>query len=50
MSIHLRSAIEKLKDHYINHLLKSGFTEETKEDLERLTISELKNLTNDFSK
>jgi hypothetical protein len=50
MSIHLRSAIEKLKDHYINHLLNSGFTEETKEDLKRLTITELKNLTNDLSK
>jgi hypothetical protein len=50
MSIHLRSAIEKLKDHYINHLIKSGFTGETEEDLKRLTITELKNLTNNFSK
>jgi hypothetical protein len=50
MSMHLRTAIEKLKDHYINHLIKSGFTEETKGDLKRLTITELKTLTNDFSK
>lgn len=50
MSMHLRSAIEKLKDHYIHYLMKSGFTDATEDELKKFTITELKNLTNSFSK
>jgi hypothetical protein len=46
MSYHLRSAVEKLKDYYIRHLLISGITDETEEDLKKLTITELKNICN----
>lgn len=50
MSFHLRSAVEKLKDHYIRHLLTKGITEETEEDLKKLTITELKNISNGLNK
>ncbi|MBS8264122.1 Fur-regulated basic protein FbpA [Mesobacillus boroniphilus] len=50
MSFHLRSAVEKLKDHYIRHLLTSGITDETEEDLKKLTITELKNISKGLNK
>ncbi|MEH7442164.1 Fur-regulated basic protein FbpA [Bacillus sp. JJ1122] len=50
MSLHLRSAIEKLKEHYIHYLIKSGLTDVTEDELKKFTITELKNLTNKFSK
>ena len=50
MSVYLRSAIEKLKDYYIRHLLTSGITDETEEDLKKLTITELKNISNGLKK
>jgi hypothetical protein len=46
MSLHLRTAVEKLKDHYIQHLIKSKLTIETEEELRKLTLTELKNLLN----
>lgn len=48
--MHLRSAIEKLKDHYIHYLMKSGFTDATENELKNFTITELKKLTDNFSK
>ncbi|MEH7885220.1 Fur-regulated basic protein FbpA [Bacillus sp. JJ1609] len=50
MSMHLRSAIERLKDHYIHYLMKSGFTDATEDELKKFTITELKNLTDNFAK
>ncbi|MBT2637996.1 MULTISPECIES: Fur-regulated basic protein FbpA [unclassified Bacillus (in: firmicutes)] len=50
MSFHLRSAIEKLKDHYIRHLLTSGITDETEENLKKMTITELQNICNGLNK
>lgn len=50
MSFHLRSAIEKLKDYYIRHLLTSGITDETEDDLKKLTITELKNISKGLNK
>ena len=48
MSVHLRTAVEKLKDHYIQHLIKSKITNETEEELRKLTLTELKNLINGY--
>jgi len=48
--VELLSAVEKLKEHYIHFLIKSGLTEETEEELKKLTITELKNLSKGFSK
>jgi hypothetical protein len=50
MSMHLRTAIEKLKDHYIHFLLKSGFSDVSEDELRKLTITELKNLSNGLPK
>lgn len=50
MSMHLRSAIEKLKDHYVHYLLKSGFTDASEDELKTFTLTELKILTNNYSK
>ncbi|WP_102262812.1 Fur-regulated basic protein FbpA [Mesobacillus jeotgali] len=48
MSLHLRTAVEKLKDHYIQHLIKSNITTESEEELRKLTLTELKNLINGY--
>ncbi|WHX38550.1 Fur-regulated basic protein FbpA [Mesobacillus sp. AQ2] len=45
MSLHLRTAVDKLKDHYIQHLIKTGLSKETENELKKLTLTELKNLT-----
>lgn len=46
----LRTAIEKLKNHYINFLLNSGFKDESEEELKKMTFTELKNLCKNFTK
>ncbi|WLR57117.1 Fur-regulated basic protein FbpA [Mesobacillus subterraneus] len=46
MSIHIRTAVEKLKDHYIQHLIKSKLSDESEEELRKLTLTELKTLIN----
>jgi hypothetical protein len=46
----LRSAIEKLKNHYICFLIDSGFKDESEEELKKMTFTELKNLCKNFSK
>lgn len=48
MSLQLRTAVEKLKDHYIQHLIKSKMTNESEEELRKLTLTELKNLINGY--
>lgn len=48
VSLHLRTAVEKLKDHYIQHLIKSKMTNESEEELRKLTLTELKNLINGY--
>jgi hypothetical protein len=45
VSLHLRAAVDKLKDHYIQHLIKTGLSNETEKVLKKLTLTELKNLT-----
>lgn len=46
MSFHLRTAVEQLKEHYIKHLMKTGLTTISENELRKLTVTELKNLTN----
>ncbi|RSD26098.1 Fur-regulated basic protein FbpA [Mesobacillus subterraneus] len=46
MSIFLRSAIDKLKEHYIQHLLNSGMTNMSETELKKMTVTELKDLLN----
>jgi hypothetical protein len=46
MSLHLRSAVDKLKDYYIQHLIKTRLTNESEKELKKLSLTELKNLIN----
>ncbi|WP_176167354.1 Fur-regulated basic protein FbpA [Mesobacillus jeotgali] len=46
MSLYLRTAVDKLKDYYIQHLIKTRLTNESEKELRKLTLTELKNLIN----
>ncbi|CAM3790947.1 Fur-regulated basic protein FbpA [Mesobacillus thioparans] len=46
MSLHLRTAVDKLKEHYIQHLINSGISKKDEKELRKLTLTELKNLLN----
>nr|WP_285291724.1 Fur-regulated basic protein FbpA [Bacillus sp. ISL-35] len=48
VSLHLRTAVDKLKDHYIQHLIKTGLSKESENELRKLTLTELKNLINGY--
>ena len=48
--MHLRIAIEKLKNYYIVSLIKSGLTDPSEDELKALTITDLQDIYNSISK
>jgi hypothetical protein len=46
MKNHLRDAVEKMREYYIQRLIESGVYNQEDEDLYKLTLTELKSIVN----